>query len=165
MKKIVIENTKSIRRLEFVVPERKEVYLLVGANGVGKTTLLVCLDRICNPNGFARGFSASHNFGSVDQYRDACIRYEIDDPEVALQFRKKTARWAVSPKGKGHLLSQFGFSSTVFIKADSNRINISEAEIRAGRFEAADITIKRALNEILETTKFNNLKRLRSVCF
>jgi len=162
MKKIIIENTKSIRQLEFVVPEREGVYLLVGANGVGKTTLLVCLDRICNPNGFARGFSASQNFGSVDQYKDAAIRYEIDNPQVCLQFRKKTARWAVSPKGRGNLLSHFGFSSTIFIKADSNRINVSEAEIRAGVFEPADIVIKRALNEIFETSKFNSLKRLRN---
>lgn len=68
MRKITIENTKSIRHLEFTLPEQKGVYLLVGANGAGKTTLLVCLDRICNPNGFARGFSASKSFGAVDQY-------------------------------------------------------------------------------------------------
>ena len=68
MRKITIDNTKNIHHLEFVLPERSGVYLLVGANGTGKTTLLVCLDRICNPYGFARGFSASKSFGEVDQY-------------------------------------------------------------------------------------------------
>ena len=48
MRKITIENTKSIRHLEFKIPEQKGVYLLVGANGAGKTTRLVCLDRICS---------------------------------------------------------------------------------------------------------------------
>ena len=94
MKKITIENTKSIRHLEFTLPEQKGVYLLVGANGAGKTTLLVCLDRICNPNGFARGFSASKSFGAVDQYNNATIKYEMTDPDICLLFRKKTARWA-----------------------------------------------------------------------
>lgn len=162
MRKITIDNTKGIRHLEFTIPEQKGVYLLVGANGAGKTTLLVCLDRICNPNGFARGFSTSNGFGEVDQYRNATITYEIDNPELCLQYRKKTARWAVAPKGGSSLLSNFGFTSSVFIKADSNRISISEAEIRAGVFEAADAGIKRALNDLFETTKFNRLKRLRN---
>lgn len=162
MRKITIENTKSIRHLEFKIPEQKGVYLLVGANGAGKTTLLVCLDRICNPNGFARGFSASKNFGAVDQYRNATIRYEMDNPAMCLLYRKKTARWAVAPKGGSTLLENFGFTSSVFIKADSNRINVPEAEIRAGIFEAADADLKRSLNELFETTKFNRLKRLRN---
>mgnify|MGYP005774777645 CR=1 FL=1 len=162
MKKVTIENTKGIRYLEFALPEQKGVYLIVGANGTGKTTLLVCLDRICNQNGFARGFSTSKTFGVVDQYKDAKIKYEIDTPAMCLLFRKKTARWAVAPKGKSNLLSNFGYASSVFIKADSNRISIPEAEIRAGQFEPANINIKRSLNELFETTKFNKLKRLKN---
>ena len=65
MKKITIERMKNINNLEFTLPESKGVYLIVGPNGGGKTTLLVCIDRICNKNGFARGFSASRNFGEV----------------------------------------------------------------------------------------------------
>ena len=49
MKKITLDNTKNIRHLEFVLPERPGVCLLVGPNGSGKTTLLVCLDRIRYP--------------------------------------------------------------------------------------------------------------------
>lgn len=162
MRKITIENTKSIRHLEFSIPDQKGVYLIVGANGAGKTTLLVCLDRICNPNGFARGFSASKSFGAVDQYNNATIKYEMDNPALSLVYRKKTARWAVAPKGGSSLLPNFGFSSSVFIRADSNRINISEAEIRAGIFEAADTVIKHSLNDLFETNKFSRLKRLRN---
>ena len=50
MKKITIKKTKNIKNLEFVFPQSKGVYLIVGPNGVGKTTLLVCIDRICNKN-------------------------------------------------------------------------------------------------------------------
>ena len=90
MKKITISHTKGIRHLEFEIPERRGVFLLVGANGAGKTTLLVCLDRICNSNAFARGFNAPKTFGAVDQYQDAEIKYEIDNPAMCLLFRKKT---------------------------------------------------------------------------
>ena len=45
MKKITIERMKNINNLEFTLPESKGVYLIVGPNGGGKTTLLVCIDR------------------------------------------------------------------------------------------------------------------------
>ena len=163
MRKITIDNTKNIKHLEFVLPENTGVYLIVGANGSGKTTLLVCLDRICNQYGFAKGFSASKSFGEVDQYEHSTIKYYIDNPEVNLTFRKKSARWAMSPKGKGELLNNFGFTSSIFIKADSNRIDVAKDEIRAGNFVTADANIKTALNTIFGTTKFNDLKRLRNV--
>lgn len=162
LKKIKIKNTKNIGYLEFSIPEEHGVYLLVGANGAGKTTALVCLDRICNKNAFARGFSASRSFGAVDQYSDASISYEIDSPAMCLLFRKKSARWAVAPKGKSGLLSNFGFSTSVFVRADSNRINISDQEIKAGTFEPADAAVKAALNLLFETTKYNQLRRLRN---
>lgn len=161
MRKITIDNTKNIKHLEFSLPDSNGVYLLVGPNGVGKTTLLVCLDRICNNNGFARGFSASRNFGVVDQYSNATIKYETDNPQSCLVFRKKTARWAVSPKGKSNLLSYFGFPASIFVRADSNRISVTEQEIREGTFEPSTQTLKQELNNLFETTKYNRLKRLR----
>ncbi len=46
IRKITIENLLGINRLEFDLPSKPDVYLLVGPNGTGKTTLLTCLDRI-----------------------------------------------------------------------------------------------------------------------
>ena len=162
MRKITIDKIKNIEHIEFILPEYTGVYLLVGANGTGKTTLLVCLDRICNKYGFARGFNASKNFGEVDQYEDGKIQYDVDNPKTSLVFRKKTARWAVSPKGKSDLLSNFGFSNSIFIKADSNRIDVAKDEIHAGHYVAANSNIKNILNEIFETSKFDNLMKLRN---
>ena len=161
MKKITIERMKNINNLEFTLPESKGVYLIVGPNGGGKTTLLVCIDRICNKNGFARGFSASRNFGEVDQYTSAEITYEMDNPQCKLKFRKKSQRWAVSPKGSSNLLSNFGYSQSVFIRADSNRIDVPKEEIRRGNFISADADLKERLNQIFETSKFCKLKKLR----
>lgn len=115
MRKITIDNTKNIHHLEFVLPERSGVYLLVGANGTGKTTLLVCLDRICNPYGFARGFSASKSFGEVDQYEHAKIQYDVDNPQTSLYSEKKLHVGQFHPKGKVNYLG-FGFSIPFLLK-------------------------------------------------
>ena len=56
---MTVENVKNIEYLKFNLPEKRGVYLLAGPNGVGKTTLLVCLDRICNHLAFARNFITS----------------------------------------------------------------------------------------------------------
>ena len=43
---ITIRNLKGIRSLDFELPNKFGVYLLVGENGAGKTTLLTCMHRI-----------------------------------------------------------------------------------------------------------------------
>ena len=147
MKKIVIENTKGIRRLEFVFPETPGVYLLAGANGAGKTTLLICMERICNSLAFARGFSSSRSWNAVDQFENASILYET--PNTRVLFRKKTAKWAPTPRtGSSALLQSFGYSDVIFVRADSKRIDISQDDLRAGNFVAADAEIPTAVAEI-----------------
>lgn len=161
MRKIIIENTKGIRKLEFVFPESEGVYLLAGANGTGKTTLFVCMERICNPLAFARGFTASRSWNAVDQFENASVLYETDHMRV--RFRKKTAKWAPTPrKGSSTLLQSFGFSDVIFVRADAKRIDISQDDLRAGNFVAADSEIKNTLNNLLETQKYSGLKRLRN---
>ena len=39
MRKIIIENLRCIKKLEFSLPQKQGIYLLVGANGRGKSTL------------------------------------------------------------------------------------------------------------------------------
>ena len=47
----------------------------MGANGVGKTTLLICMERICNPHVFARGFTTTKAWNEVVQFRNVSIEY------------------------------------------------------------------------------------------
>ena len=161
MKKILIENTKGIRRLDFQLPESCGVYLIVGANGAGKTTLLTCLDRICNPLAFARGFDTSRLTNEIDQYSHASITYTADNASV--RFRKRTARWVPTPKnGSQDLLSSFGFTDSIFIHADAKRIELNQDALRDGDFVSAAPAIKQALNVLFETNRYNRLKRLRN---
>ena len=159
-KAIEIHNTKGINKLNFTFPESKGVYLLVGSNGTGKTTLLICMDRICNPYAFARGFSHPKNISGYDEYRNSTIRYDVNN--ACVQFRKKQAKWAATPrKGNAELLKEFGYSDSIFIKADSKRIDATAEEIGRGTIQNANPIIVETLNQIFETTKYNNLKKLK----
>lgn len=159
-KTITIRDTKGIKKLNFTFPERKGVYLLVGPNGTGKTTLLICMDRICNSYAFARGFSHPKNITGYDEYQNATIRYDVND--VCVLFRKKQYKWAPSPwKGNGELLDAFGYNGSVFIKADSKRIDATVEEIERGTTQPADPILVQTLNRIFETSKYDNLKKLK----
>jgi len=159
-KTITISETKGIKNLIFDFPENNGVYLIVGPNGTGKTTLLVCMDRICNPYAFARGLSHPKNISGYDEYRNSTIQYDVNNS--CIRFRKKHARWAASPrKGNADLLSEFGYNNSIFIKADSKRIDATQEEIQRGTTTSANREIIQILNEIFETDKYNNLKKLK----
>ena len=90
-KSIKIHNTKGIKRLTFTFPEHKGVYLLVGPNGTGKTTLLTCIDRICNPYAFARGFSHPKNITGYDEKMfegTTAVAFSADEVAPAKVFCK-----------------------------------------------------------------------------
>lgn len=160
MKSITIKNTKGIRDFNFKFPEKKAVYLLVGSNGTGKTTLLTCMDRICNSYAFARGFSQPKNIMGFDEYQSASIRYDVDDTCVI--FRKRRSKWASTPrKNNAQLLSTYGFTGSIFIKADSKRIDATAEEIERGTVQSANSVIVQTLNRIFETNKYTNLKKLK----
>ena len=159
-KSIKIHNTKGIKELTFTFPEQKGVFLLVGPNGTGKTTLLICMDRICNPYAFARGFSHPKNITGYDEYINSTIQYDLDN--ICVKFRKKQAKWAASPrKGNAELLKGFGYNNSIFIKADSKRIDATAEEVERGVTKAADPMLVQTLNRIFETDKYNNLRKLK----
>lgn len=163
MRQIKIENTKNIKRLCFDIPEQNGVYLLVGANGAGKTTLLTCLDRICNPYAFATSFTSANSASNIDQYSSSSIEYITETAHI--KFRKGTRRWACTPRTNSSALlkREFEFENSIFIKADSKRIDVPQEEIRSGNLVDVENTIIDSLNTIFETTKYSNLKRLRNV--
>lgn len=161
MKKITIDLLKDIKHLEFSIPDNNGVYLIAGANGIGKTTLLVCLDRICNRIAFPNGFGSASSWNSADQYTNAAIKFEVDGKEVL--YKKTQSRWSPTPrKNSRAVLNQFGFSSSVFIRADSKRIDIKQDDLKSGNLKPVDINIIEALNQIFETSKYNQLQRLKN---
>lgn len=160
MKSITIKNLKRIKNLEFELPDSFGVYLLVGENGSGKTTLLNCIDRICNARAFATEFTVSTRMRSMDQYPNASIEYNVDN--TCVRFRRGPQKWSPTPKkGSRELLNQFGYTDSIFVKADSKRISATQEEIASGRTENVNYEIKSALNMIFQTSKYSQLKRLK----
>ncbi len=159
---VTIENVKNIAYLKFSLPISNGVYLLVGPNGAGKTTLLVCLDRIGNSRAFADNFVTSPYNDQVDRYDDSAITYDVDIPELHFTFHKGSKRWTATPRIDSTELSKFGYSETVFIQANSKRIDVTSEDIRRGELVNVSQAIKTELNRLFETDKFDNLKRLKN---
>lgn len=157
---ISIKNTKRIKNLTFTVPSKPGVYLLVGGNGAGKTTILTCLHRICVGNAFFNGFRVAAEHNSIDRYDEAAITYTGADKR-SVTFRKREQRWVSQPKANKDILASFGFRSASFIKADASRLSVTPEEIRQGQYVKADEEIKNALNTIFDTDKFAALEQLK----
>lgn len=96
--------------------------------GAGKTTLLICIDRLCNSLALVTRYANISSWKKADQFHNFSIRYVIDNSSV--QFRKRRARWTLPLKtGSGELLEKFGFSESVFIRADSKRIDVKPDDL------------------------------------
>lgn len=157
---ISINHTKRIKDLTFAVPSKPGVYLLVGGNGAGKTTILTCLHRICVGNAFFNGFRVAAEHNSIDCYDEAAITYTGADKR-SVTFRKREQRWVSQPKANKDILASFGFCSASFIKADASRLSVTPEEIRQGQYVKADEELKNALNTIFDTDKFAALEQLK----
>ena len=160
-KKIIIKNTRRIKHLEFTVPEKKGVYLLVAPNGVGKSTLLTVLHRICNGKAFAEKFKTSSVEGRIDDYRNAEITYVVDDNKKAT-FSKKEKRWVSKPKRNIEILRAFGFENSYFIEADPRRIAVKADEIKTGKRKLVAVEIRKCMSEWFCESDFMQLEEMKS---
>lgn len=157
---ITIRNLKGIRSLDFELPNKFGVYLLVGENGAGKTTLLTCMHRIKNSFAFADNFPKSSKTDKFDQYKDAEIIYESSEGRVV--YRKKKERWHPSPHGASAILNAFEFESSIFAKADAARIGVKKDELENGPLEAPSEFMKKAIADIFSDNRFDNICILKN---
>jgi ABC-type branched-subunit amino acid transport system ATPase component len=160
MNTVTIDNLKGISHLEFQLPAQPGVYLLVGSNGVGKTTLLTCLRRICDQNAFRNGFPAAAIEG-VDEFERTAIRYQSED--LFVTFHKRQKRWSPTPKQNVNLVfDSMGYSNVVYIGADEKRIGITKEEILTGKRVAVPEELKDEMNIAFETDRFDGLTRVEN---
>jgi len=69
--KIIIENLKSINRLEFNLKLEKGVVCIAGNNGSGKSTLLTCIAKLVKPSIFNSDFRGANFNQSKIRYISA----------------------------------------------------------------------------------------------
>ncbi|MGU2309992.1 AAA family ATPase [Pseudomonas aeruginosa] len=151
--KVKISNLKSIKNLEFDVP-MSGAYIISGANGCGKTSLLVALHRMGAPNAFQTGFPGAKQANGIDGLEDAIIEYEINGRSVA--YRYNDVRWSATPKANSKLVTE-AFSSVHFLKADSSRVEPTANELKGIKKHPVGNELKAFLNSVFDTEKFNDM--------
>lgn len=160
MKKVILENVKGIRRMEFELPEKCGVHLITGKNGTGKTNLLVALHRICNGDAFRNNFPlGAHNFDDVSHYK---ISYDNNGSTVTYIHTKHG--WDPRPRNTT-VLSSFGYSDTIYVSATNMRFDVHSPAQLQQRLRKHNVSqdLKDAMNQILNTTKFDDLKYIKLV--
>lgn len=151
MKKIIIENIRNIKYLEFEMP-RTGLYVLTGENGVGKTTLFTCINRIGNKNAYRQGFiSATNNLLDVFS---GTITYISDNDEV-IYSRRPNGEWRPNKKNST-VFSDFGYPQVINITTKEKRI-FSQNMVIPRRNNSPDIWLNSKLNTIFETQKFSDM--------
>lgn len=159
MFKIKLRNIKGIKEMDFPFPERKGVYVLTGANGSGKTSLLVALCRLGDKMAFTHFKANTNRTGSlqIDTYKDSSITYCIDTEEV--KYLRKGTRWVPNPRTNSNLIAKFPFTNTLFMSTTGGRFFSQELlNTNQATFNAVAPNMIDSMNDILGTTKFNNLK-------
>lgn len=158
MKSVKIENLKSIKNVEFQIPDKPGVYLLTGANGLGKSALLGTLYRIGNPYAFQKSFFTCKSNPKIDSFKKSKITYTVDLSSVSYMHREE--RWSPTPKRNSSVLSQFGFSAVSFFAVDERRIVPSKNEFETKNLRWRDVhqDIKNAIGAIFSSQKYDNLK-------
>jgi predicted ATPase len=156
-KRITVERLRHIPRLQFDLPG-PGVWLLTGANGTGKTSLLGCLRRIGFHNAFPYHFPASRKSDRLDSYEGSSITYELGSSSVTYTYR--TERWVPTPKANSKLLGGFGYPAVVYLAANAERIEPQKEDFSPRAVRPAPQVIIDAANRIFLTDKFDALKTI-----
>ena len=158
MYSVKLQNIKGIKELNFPFPEQKGVYLLTGANGCGKTSLLVALCRLGDKLAFKhyRVNASSTSGAKIDAYQDASVTY-IHDAESVV-YGRKGVRWTASPKSRANLIGTFPFVNTLFITTTGIRFFTQDVlNLKRPLLTQVSASIITPMNEILATDKFKDL--------
>ena len=164
MSEIIIENVKNIKKMTFKMPSKKGVFLLVGNNGAGKTSLLTCIHRIGAYWAFRSGFVNHDNNSGYDSYKNSRITYKLSNGDF-ITYKNKNKNWTASPRNMvNNVKSGFGFANVTFIKSIKQRFDYSEQNIGAKKNSSvlADKDIRTSLCNIFANDKFEELKILKS---
>ncbi len=153
MKRIVIENIKSIQSMCFDIPE-PGLHIITGTNGSGKTTLFTCISRICNSNAYRLGFPAKSN-KSYDLFSGK-ITYQFNDQEVTYS-RRENGEWRPNAKSST-VLESFRYPQIINITTKDKRI-FSQENITPRR-RGSDVWLNKQLNTIFDTDKFSQMIKI-----
>lgn len=166
--KIEINNLKSINYLEWELQKEKGVYGIIGENGTGKSSLLICISKLVNKSIF------QHELIGLGHYENTKITYTINDKKMNWiknsstnnNWRQEESDIYTMPKINGFFESSI-LSGTRFTKIDyyiKNELTFRKDE---DLIEKANAFIIREINYILygdeeHFFKFNELYKIKA---
>ena len=155
--KIIIEELKKIKKLEFVLKLEKGIYAIVGNNGTGKSSLITCIAKLVKPSILKEEFA-----GNTNNFEKTKITY-ITPYGVDIVWEKKP-NWHTKnnyehmPKYKGFFESSI-LTGTRFFHLDNKNLTLKNKDIQNSK-EASSF-IKDNMDYIINGYKtgfFNNLR-------
>jgi predicted ATPase len=154
---VTIKNLKAIKSLVFDVP-MKGAFVITGANGCGKTSLLTVLHRMGAHNAFQTGIPGGKKTTGIDGIEDTVITYQVGANSVIYKYNN--TRWSATPKSQSKLISS-AFSEVLFLKADSSRVEPTQNDLKGVKKQLADPQLRAFMNKVFDTARFDNLYRVR----
>ena len=130
------------------------MYLLTGANGTGKTTLLSALNRMGNNQAFAQNFSEEQIIPGQHS-----IEYTIDGQSVT--YQRKNKRWTPIPKTQSKLINKYKYHQTYYLTATGLRLYQQSTIKLAKTKHDVPGDIISSLNKIFRTDRFSQLKYIK----
>lgn len=131
------------------------LWLLTGINGSGKTSLLAALYRIKQGRAFQDHYKTTATEDRLDTFRNAKVRYKINNREVTYSYRGK--RWPPTPRSNATILSEFPYPNIHFIQANASRVEPYPDEIIARRVNSAAEDVRDFLRTVLSDSKWEDL--------
>ena len=156
--KIVISHIKNIKKAELEIPFDNGIYTFVGANGCGKSTLMLCMAQLLSKNQLGKLL-----IGDIDNY--SFVEYKNDD---------LVQKWCWNSTGhlvsKGQSFKYNGmyegslFYGTRFEDSTNIEQMIQEGKITEERIADADKQVKEQLSYIIhgDLKHYGTLMRLKN---
>lgn len=156
--KIVISHIKNIKKAELEIPFDNGIYTFVGANGCGKSTLMLCMAQLLSKNQLGK-----LRIGDIDNY--SFVEYKNDD---------LVQKWCWNSTGhlvsKGQSFKYNGmyegslFYGTKFEDSTNIEQMIQEGKITEERIADADKQVKEQLSYIIhgDLKHYGTLMRLKN---
>ncbi len=154
---VTINKLKGIQNLVFDVP-MKGAFVITGANGCGKTSLLTVLHRMGSHNAFQTGLPGGRKTVGIDGIDDTSIKYDVNGKTVVYKYNN--TRWSAKPRSNSGIISK-AFSEVLFLKADSSRVEPTQNDLKGVKKQQADTHLRAFMNTVFDTKRFDNLYRIQ----
>jgi ABC-type dipeptide/oligopeptide/nickel transport system ATPase component len=159
--KITISNLKSINNFSWEINDKQNLYVIIGENGTGKSSILLSIAKLVKPSIFKEEFIGKG-------FEDTIIKYEINEKNIIWikdpYWKEESQDNYEMPKLNGFLESSI-LTGTRFKYIDKYMKDDLEVE-ENDDISSADSFIKENMNYILnnnDNKKFNDLFEINAI--